>query len=267
MAAYKRNIGGEERNRRFKGWRLFFFLLGFFGTIWFSIPLLWNVRNIGGILGLLFSVCLMAGSCFLPRIAARFSLKAGKRARFAFGGCMILLFSWAAALSACMAYGAFSSPKEDTEYTVVILGSKVNGTVPSADLWQRIRAAAEYLKAHPEAEAVASGGRGSGESITEAEAIRNALVEMGIEEDRIYLEGKSTNTRENLEFSMKIIRENGLSESVALVTDEYHQFRAGRIAASLGVESAAVCAHTPWYIFSACWARELLALSKFLLLG
>ena len=72
---------------------------------------------------------------------------------------------------------------------------------------------------------------------------------------------------ENLEFSMKIIRENGLSESVALVTDEYHQFRAGRIAASLGVESAAVCAHTPWYIFSACWARELLALSKFLLLG
>ena len=105
MAAYKRNMGGEERNRRFKGWRLFFFLLGFFGTIWFSIPLLWNVRNIGGILGLLFSVCLMAGSCFLPRIAAHFSLKARKRARFAFGGCMILLFSWAAVLSACAACG------------------------------------------------------------------------------------------------------------------------------------------------------------------
>ena len=86
MAAYKRNMGGEERNRRFKGWRLFFFLLGFFGTIWFSIPLLWNVRNIGGILGLLFSVCLMAGSCFLPRIAAHFSLKARKTGPVCFWG-------------------------------------------------------------------------------------------------------------------------------------------------------------------------------------
>lgn len=257
----------HPQKKKFGIWRAVFLFLGLFGTVCFLIPMRANVYNIGGILGFVFSLCLLGGSCFLPKIAERFSPTVKRRARLAFGLCMALLFLWAGALSGCMVYGALNSPAADTEYTVVILGSKVNGTSPSADLWQRILAAEEYLKAHPQAKAVASGGKGEGEDISEAEAIRNALVDRGIEESRIYLEDRSSNTQENLSFSMEIIRENGLSQKVALVTDEYHQFRAGRIAASLGVESAAVCARTPWYIFPACWARELLALSKFCIFG
>lgn len=258
---------GAGKKRRFWSWRLFFLLLGVAGVVWFSIPAAWGVYNIGGILGFGFSLCCVVGALALPYIRRRFAPQTRRRVRTAFTVLMVLGFSWAAFLSGCMAYGALQGPVEGEAYTVIVLGSKVHGTSPSADLWQRILAAEEYLKAHPEAKAVASGGQGPGEDISEAKAIRDALVERGIEEERVFLEDRSTNTRENIAFSMELIREKGLSEKVALVTDEYHEFRAARTAAAQGVEAKAVCAHTPWYIFSGCWARELLALSKFFVFG
>lgn len=93
------------------------------------------------------------------------------------------------------------------------------------------------------------------------------LVHRGIQEDRIFLEETSTSTKENLQYSLEILRKEGLSERLVLVTDEYHQFRAQQIAASLGLQSSAVCARTPWYIFPACWVRELLALTQWFILG
>ena len=89
------------------------------------------------------------------------------------------------------------APAENGEY-VIVLGAQVRGEVPTLVLSARIRAAAEYLKEHPQAIAVASGGKGSGESISEAEAIHRGLVRLGIAEERILLEDKSTSTAENL---------------------------------------------------------------------
>ena len=163
------------------------------------------------------------------------------------------------------AFGVRAEAPKDA--TVVVLGSKVSGTTPSADLRARIDAAAVYLKANPQAKCVVSGGQGAGELVTEASAMEKGLVLQGIDASRILTEDRSTTTVENLKNSLAVIKQNGLSSDLAIVTDEYHEFRAGKIAENLGAKSYAVCAQTPWYIFSACYARELLALTNFLVIA
>ena len=62
------------------------------------------------------------------------------------------------------------------ESTVIVLGCQVRGTEPSLTLQRRVDAAADYLRAHPQARCVASGGQSDDEEISEAECIRAALI-------------------------------------------------------------------------------------------
>lgn len=161
-----------------------------------------------------------------------------------------------------MVFGALQAPPGDPEGTVMVLGSKVNGTTPSADLQARIDRAADYLLEHPDLSVVASGGQGAGEEISEAEAIRDGLIAQGVESSRIYLEDQSSDTEENIAFTLQVMEESSLSEPLLIVTDEYHEFRANLIAQHAGAESYAVSGATPFYLLPACVAREVLALTK-----
>ena len=96
------------------------------------------------------------------------------------------------------------SPETDCPY-IVVLGAKVNGTSPSLSLNDRIRAAENYLKAHPDTIAVLSGGQGPDEGIPEAQCMFNELTKRGIAPERLWLESRSTSTWENLNFSLDII--------------------------------------------------------------
>ena len=49
------------------------------------------------------------------------------------------------------------------ESTVIVLGCQVRGTEPSLTLQRRVDAAADYLRAHPQARCVASGGQSDDE--------------------------------------------------------------------------------------------------------
>lgn len=131
-----------------------------------------------------------------------------------------------------------TEPKPGANY-VIILGAQVRGSVPSLVLDARIRRAAEYLKENPEAIAVASGGKGTGEMISEAEAIRQGLVRLGIAEDRIILEDRSTSTLENIRFSREIIAAN--EQCKLLGVSYFKEALAGELAVS-GASDAAVCA-------------------------
>src|SRR3954447_5666678 len=68
---------------------------------------------------------------------------------------------------------------------IIILGARVKGEVPSLSLQYRIDAAASYMKSNEDTIAIASGGQGHGEDITEAEAIKRGLLEHGIKGNRI----------------------------------------------------------------------------------
>ena len=115
---------------------------------------------------------------------------------------------------------------------VIVLGAGVNGTTPSVALQTRIDAAERYLKAHPDIPAVLSGGQGPGEDISEADCMADWLIAYGVDESRIYREDRSTSTQENFAYSEEIMAELGLDagDMFAFVTNDYHIFRAGRIA-------------------------------------
>lgn len=156
-------------------------------------------------------------------------------------------------------------PEREADY-LVVLGAKVNGSKPSEILKYRIEKAAEYLKEHPDTKAVVSGGKGEDEGISEAEAMRNGLVERGIDEKRIYMEDASTSTKENLEFSKKYM--DIKNQNIIVVTTDFHVLRAVKIAEKAGYEKVeGLAASSVWYLVPTNYVREFLALVKDKLVG
>lgn len=83
------------------------------------------------------------------------------------------------------------------------------------------------------------------------------LTGRGISADRLYIEDKSVSTRENLMFSGKIIEAENLNSDIAVVTNEFHVYRASMAADDLGMNSYAVPAKTTWKLFPTYYFREL----------
>ena len=154
---------------------------------------------------------------------------------------------------------------------VIVLGAGVNGETPSAALWSRIRAAEDYLEIHPDVPVVLSGGQGAGEAISEAEAMRRALwKEDRAENARLLLEERSTNTAENFRFSKALLEERGLDTgraTIAVVTNDFHCFRAHMIARRQGLKTIDVPAELPWWWLTAnYYLREAFAVVKTILI-
>lgn len=148
-------------------------------------------------------------------------------------------------------------------YYLIVLGARVKGTVPSLAFASRINEASEYLKKNEKTFVIASGGKGPGEDISEAESIRRELVDQGISEARIILEGQSTDTYENISFSKRLIPE-GTSQGL-VVTNNFHLYRAVSIARDNGLDVQGLPAETPWSAVVKSYSREYLAITKFYL--
>ena len=161
---------------------------------------------------------------------------------------------------------AETAPKEDEPVTVIVLGCYVSGETPGPALRQRMNAAADYLTVHPDALCILAGGQGRGESISEAEAMRRYLTERGIGEERFYLEDRSVNTEENLQYSAELIRENGLPQTAAIVTHGYHQGRAALEAVRAGLSPRAVSVACHPLVFPTYFLREILGVAEYYLI-
>ncbi|OLS36788.1 YdcF family protein [Bacillus sp. MRMR6] len=146
---------------------------------------------------------------------------------------------------------------------LIILGAKVNGTVPSLALQYRIDTAAEYMKNYTNTVAIASGGKGPGEDISEAEAIKARLIKHGVSEERILVEDQSTDTVENIRFSKQLLTDEWNSGLV--VTNDFHIYRAKSIARDQGLELAGLPADTPAVAVVKSYGREYLAITKYYL--
>lgn len=105
---------------------------------------------------------------------------------------------------------------------LIILGSRVDGDTPRADLRARIDAAAEYLKKYPSCIAIGTGGNFRAEqTVSEAQAIKNGLVADGIEPSRVLLEDKARTTYENFLNCKKIIEKDAPEKRLCRHTFEY----------------------------------------------
>ena len=234
------------------------------GTALFILGLLpvvifW-VKNIGVYILLLSGALLIAFSFFYNVI-----MKNLKKRIFLFRMLTFFLTTCLASIffiSILMLRAAvFLPPNNDneSECTVIVLGCQVRGTVPSLMLQRRIDAAGRYLLDNPSAVCVASGGQGPGENITEAEAIKRRLLQMGISDERIYIENRSTSTETNMEYSYNLIKETNLPETVVVATDNFHQQRA-RLLLSRFISPKSISHISslgPVSLLPAYWVREI----------
>jgi uncharacterized SAM-binding protein YcdF (DUF218 family) len=126
-------------------------------------------------------------------------------------------------------YGARAEPGADY---LIVLGAQWKSTGPSEVLRRRLDQAAAYLLRNPDTKVIVSGGQGSNEHISEAAGMRDYLVNAGVREDKILMEDKSSNTYENLVFSGGFLDRE--QDSVVIVTNNFHMFRALSIAKKQG---------------------------------
>ncbi len=161
-----------------------------------------------------------------------------------------------------------SSNSGDADY-LVVLGAGLNGSEPSLVLASRLDVANDYLASNPNTVVVVTGGKGSGESITEAEAMYKYLVRKGVSPDRIIMEPNATSTIENIRFSFTLIDEHFETKTIApkitVLSNDFHTFRAELISSKEGRSVEVVAADTPLaYLKFTYYIREYFSLIKVL---
>lgn len=235
------------------------------------IPVFGGVFNIGVAFGAFVFAVAFVITVFWKRVKKLInkilSHKMGKAVFIGFCGILSLLTVYALTLSGMMLKAAVTSPKNPD--AVIVLGCKVRKTGnPSLMLSKRIDAAYKYLSENPDILCVVSGGQGSDEPLSEAETMKNCLVEKGISADRIITEDKSESTRQNIEFSLKLLKERNIDvKEAAIITDGFHQLRASLIAKEFELKPTAVSAKTPYWLVTVYWIREWFALSHRFVFG
>lgn len=147
----------------------------------------------------------------------------------------------------------------EVEY-LIILGAQVRGTRITNSLMRRLDCAYSYLIKHPDTKVIVSGGQGKGESITEAKAMAENLIQRGVRESNIFQEVRSTSTLENLRYSMEYI---GCQElSVAVVTSDFHLYRALLLGKYVGYRNlTGIAAASNPVLFLNYLVREIIAVS------
>ena len=155
--------------------------------------------------------------------------------------------------------------RDNLDY-IIVLGAQMKPAGPSAVLKFRLDAAYEYLTANEGTVCVVSGGQGSNEPCTEAEGMYRYLVEKGISPERILLEDKSTDTSENIAYSVQLI--GGTDASVGIVTNNFHVFRGVMLARHAVFENACgISARSNIYFQPNNLVREFFGVMKDLVCG
>ncbi len=117
---------------------------------------------------------------------------------------------------------------------LVVLGAQMKTSGPSRALQYRLDEAADYLKKNPDTQVIVSGGQGADEPVSEAQGMRDYLVDKGIGPERILMEDRSKNTFQNLTFSAEFLDKE--KDSVGVVSNNFHVFRAEKIAKKAGYQ-------------------------------
>lgn len=150
----------------------------------------------------------------------------------------------------------------DGERVTPLLASRIDAGVA---LFQK-----QQLKKANEPTIILSGGQGADEKISEAQAMHNYIIEKEYELGQVFLEEKSTNTKENLQFSEAIIYQkdnikNLNKKNIVVASNNYHVLRAGKLASKLGIFTRGVGSKTKLYYLPTAFIREYigyLALTK-----
>ena len=140
--------------------------------------------------------------------------------------------------------------------TPLYFGNLLPNTIPG----QTGDAALPYILEHPDADIITSGGTAAPDRMSEAESMKQYLIEQGVRADRIHTETQSSDTEENLRFTADLIRKNHLRPDIVLVTSDFHSYRSARYAKQNQLLVSSISAPTPWWVLPTCWIREMYAI-------
>lgn len=203
---------------------------------------------------------------------------------FSFTFVALLLYSWIYRIL----------PRRRQYDYIIIHGAGLDGPRPTPLLAGRIDKALElWNKQHQHGKFVVSGGQGADEIVSEAQAMRDYLLEKGVPAAAILMEDKSTTTWENLRYSLAIInadRATGVGATsaaavasgdvtttasdvsgtatsssgftTAVVTSDFHVFRCAEYAHNLGIKADGIGSHTKGWYWPTAFIREFIAITK-----
>ncbi len=208
---------------------------------------------------------------------------------FSFTFMALLFYSWVYRLL----------PRRRQYDYIIIHGAGLDGPRPTPLLAGRIDKALElWKKQHQHGKFVVSGGQGADEVVSEAQAMRDYLLDKGVSADAILMEDKSTTTWENLRYSLAIInadRATGVGATsaatvasrdvtttasdastsdvsgtatsssgftTAVVTSDFHVFRCAEYAHNLGIKADGIGSHTKGWYWPTAFIREFIAITK-----
>lgn len=224
------------------------FLFGGYGTMFFFI---WAVAGVAAILwGLL-------GGQILSMMPVWC-----KRCFYIFVAICVTVF---VVVEGMVVSGFFAKAPKQLDY-IIVLGAQLKANGPSYVLRLRLDEAYKYLVENENTKVIVSGGQGKNEPDTEAQGMYDYLVGRGIAPERIIKEDKSTDTSENILFCKEIL--NVEIDSVGIVSNNFHIFRAVQLAKAAGYEEVyGISARSNLWYLPNNMLREFFGIAKDFVMG
>ena len=110
---------------------------------------------------------------------------------------------------------------------MVIFGCQMRKDGPSILLKDRLDTALTYWEEHPDIKIVVTGGKGDDEHVSEAQGMYDYLAAHGVDGESIYMEDKSRNTWQNVNYTFALMQQEGwdVTDDVLLVSSGFHLAR------------------------------------------
>ncbi|WP_034869141.1 YdcF family protein [Clostridium lundense] len=156
------------------------------------------------------------------------------------GKVIISIFSLGVILTLTLGVSIYNfgkNSKGEKSDCIIVLGCSVYGENPSPFLQWRTEEGYRLFKEGYADFIIVSGGKGPGESISEAEAMKRYLLKKGVKEEFIIKEDQSKTTMENLINSKRIMEKKGFNKSI-IVSNKYHLKRASLMAKKVGIDAS-----------------------------
>ncbi|MGE5403371.1 MAG: YdcF family protein [Candidatus Saccharibacteria bacterium] len=160
-----------------------------------------------------------------------------------------------------ISFGMTAQPVESD--CIIIMGCRLYGTVPSPFLRARMDEGIRLYREGYCRYIIVSGGKGPGESISEAQCMRLYLASHGVSSRAILIEDESRSSTENLKYSAVIMKRYDIRTAV-IVSNRFHLRRAAYIAKRCGINASYSGVFVSTYIFDEMFGfvREVPALAK-----
>lgn len=160
----------------------------------------------------------------------------GRVRRLAVGAVLTAALLWAGSVAAVVRVGARDDrPPSDA---IVVLGAAQYAGRPSPVLRARLDHAATLFAEGIAPVVLLTGGRGEGDTTSEAAVGRRYLLARGLPDSALLLEPEGRTTAASLAAAARLLQARG-AQRVVLVSDPFHALRARVVAARLGLAAVA----------------------------